>query len=86
MHLNIKNDEAHRLASELARVTGENMTEAVTAALRERLERLRESNSEDRLLEDVRKISRRFRELAGKTVAASTDHGDLLYDEDGLPS
>ena len=86
MHLNIKNDEAHRLASELARVTGENMTEAVTAALRERLERLRESNSEDRLLEDVRKISRRFRELAGKTIVASTDHGDLLYDEDGLPS
>jgi antitoxin VapB len=33
--LNIKNAEAHRLAQELARLTGTSITEAVTNALRE---------------------------------------------------
>ena len=41
MHLNIKNDEAHKLATELAQLTGENLTSAVTLALRERLARER---------------------------------------------
>jgi len=40
MGLNIKSDEAHRLAEELARLTGESMTATVTEALRERLERV----------------------------------------------
>ena len=40
MSLNIKNDTAHRYAQELANLTGESMTQAVTEALRERLERL----------------------------------------------
>ena len=39
MALSIKTDEADRLARALARLTGESMTEAVTVALRERLER-----------------------------------------------
>ena len=38
----IKTDEADRLARELARLTGETMTRAVTAALSERLEEARE--------------------------------------------
>ena len=41
MHLNIKNDEAHKLATELAQLTGENLTSVVTLALRERLARER---------------------------------------------
>jgi len=41
MALSIKTDEADRLARELTRLTGETMTEAVTAALRERLARER---------------------------------------------
>ena len=47
MALNIKNPEAHKLAEELARRTGENMTEAVTQALRERLERVRSCSDLD---------------------------------------
>ena len=39
MQLNIKNEEAHRMAAQLADVTGESMTRAVTEAIRERLER-----------------------------------------------
>jgi antitoxin VapB len=41
MALSIKTEEADRLARELARLTGETMTEAVTRSLRERLERER---------------------------------------------
>ena len=40
MSLNIKNPEAHALATRLAQKTGETLTDAVTTALRERLERL----------------------------------------------
>lgn len=41
MALSIKTAEADRLARHLAQLTGETMTEAVTVALRERLERER---------------------------------------------
>jgi antitoxin VapB len=41
MTLSIKTEEAERLARALAQLTGETMTEAVTAALRERLARER---------------------------------------------
>jgi antitoxin VapB len=37
--LSIKTEEADRLARALAKLTGETLTEAVTAALRERLDR-----------------------------------------------
>ena len=39
MSLNIKNEETCRLAGELARLTGETMTGAITVALRARLAR-----------------------------------------------
>jgi antitoxin VapB len=47
MALTIKDDETERLARELAALTGESLTEAVTTALRERLEieRRRDSGS-----------------------------------------
>lgn len=40
MSMNIENEETHRLARELAALTGESVTAAVTEALRERLERI----------------------------------------------
>ena len=40
MSLNIKNPKTHELAERVARLTGETLTEAVTIALRERLERI----------------------------------------------
>lgn len=39
MGLNIKNEKTCQLAGELARLTGETKTGAITVALRERLER-----------------------------------------------
>ena len=41
MALSIKTEEADKLARELSRLTGETMTDAITQAMRERLERLR---------------------------------------------
>lgn len=84
MALNIKSDETCQLISRLAGLTGENMTEAVTRAVREKLERLEEENSRverlRRVHEIVRDASKRF--PPGLT-SQSVD--DLLYDESGLP-
>ena len=44
--LNIKSEDGYRLATELALLTGESLTTAVTEALRERLER--EARARDR--------------------------------------
>ena len=83
MSLYIKNDEAHKLAQELAALTGESMTGAVTEAVRERLDRVRGGRSarlSDRLLAIGRDCAARLNE-----PFRSADHGDLLYGEDGLP-
>ncbi len=81
MALNIKNEETHRLACELAELTGETTTEAVTVALRERLERQRE-NAER--LKSIREISKRVSSRL-KPGPSAVEHGDFLYDENGLP-
>ena len=83
MGLNIKNKEAHRLAEELAKLTGDSMTTAVTIALRERLERVRREQCvslADRLLKIGKDCAAHLKE-----PFRSADHGDLLYDERGLP-
>ncbi len=83
MAVNIKNEEAHRLIRELASLTGESQTAAVTEAVRERLARLKRAARTpvpDRLLEIGARCAPRLRE-----PFRSVDHGDLLYDENGLP-
>jgi antitoxin VapB len=80
--LNIKSKETHKLAQRLAKLTGENMTEAVTVAVRERLERVqneRRPNLEERILAIGKDFAARLKET-GKTLDE-----DFLYDENGLP-
>jgi antitoxin VapB len=85
MSLNIKNPEAHALAARLAQKTGETLTEAVTAALRERLERLeRTAEFDEALYEKLKAIATDARKHM-KEPWLSIEHGDLLYDERGLP-
>ena len=82
MTLNIKDREAHSLAQELAKETGETMTRAVTEALRERLARVRRQRRGATLAADLLAIGRRCAiTLKGKP----TDHGTLLYDNRGIP-
>jgi len=83
MSLNIKNEEAHRLAQELARLTGESMTAAVSEAIRERLERVR-ANSGNDLARRIMNIAKECGPL-WKEPYRSIDIDELLYDEDGLP-
>ncbi len=83
MSLNIKNKDAHKLTSQLAKLTGESMTEAVTNAVRERLDRVRSqrgSGLADRLLRIGKDCAAHLKE-----PFRSKAHGDLLYDDKGLP-
>ena len=84
MSLNIKNDETCRLASDLARLTGETMTGAITVALRERLQRERRRRGLETRARELRAIAERCAKLMGPGSSA-VEHGDLLYDEQGLP-
>ena len=81
MSLRINNEETCRLARELARLTGETITEAITVAVRERLERKQEI--EERL-KMMREISKRCAALL-RDGPSAVEHGDFLYDERGLP-
>ncbi len=84
MHLNIKNDEAHRLAKELARLTGESMTQAVIQALEARIEDERRRKIEERgdLKSQIEEIVARVSALP---VLDDRPGDAILYDENGLP-
>ncbi|MCY4586327.1 MAG: type II toxin-antitoxin system VapB family antitoxin [Bryobacterales bacterium] len=84
MSLNIKNEETCRLVREMARLTGETMTGAITVALRERLEREQRARSVEARVQDLRAIADRCAKLLGPGPSA-VEHGDVLYDERGLP-
>ncbi len=84
MSLNIKNDETCRLASDLAQLTGETMTGAITVALRERLKRERRQRGLEDRARELRAIADRCAQLMGPGPSA-IEHGDFLYDERGLP-
>jgi antitoxin VapB len=81
--LNIKSDEAHRLARELADATGESMTTAVIEAMRERLGRLKQGSGESRI-ERILAIGRDCAAHLSEETR-TLDHGELLYNEQGLP-
>jgi len=80
--LNVKNPEARRLADELSALTGESVTEAVTEALRERLERMKRSQSKEGLAERLLEIGRRWN---SEPELDPRDPDEILYDEFGLP-
>jgi antitoxin VapB len=79
MSMNIKNEATHRLAQELAALTGESLTSAVTVALQERLNRVKSNGMKERIAKIRREVAK---ELKGKPLP---DHAQLLYDEKGLP-
>jgi antitoxin VapB len=81
--LNIKSEDAYRLASELAELTGESLTTAVTTALRERLEREQAARNRGARMARVRGITAEIRRNMREPLPSS-DHS-WLYDEDGLP-
>ena len=83
MALNLRNAEAEKLAAELAKQTGETKTEAVTKALRDRLERVRRERSRRRLADELEQIAEHCARLP---VIDARSAGEILgYDEHGLP-
>ena len=83
MALSIKNPEADKLARELARETGESLTDAVIRSLRERLRRVRGRSSSMRISEELRMIRERCATLP---VFDDRETDEILgYDDRGLP-
>lgn len=83
MGMNIKSPEAERLVRELAALTDRSLTDAVIDAVRERLDRVkqhRRGGLADRLVAIGKECAPRLKE-----PWRSQDHGDILYDERGLP-
>jgi antitoxin VapB len=83
MSLNIKNEQTHALARELAEITGESITGAVTVAVRERLDRLQQRGRKGMAAQLM---------AIGADCAArlpesfrSINPDDLLFDENGMP-
>lgn len=81
IQINIKNSEARALADEIVKRTGESMTEAVTESLKIRLKRL-----------DRDRVQKKWVAIMDRNSSKLTaepewpDHGELLYDDNGLPS
>ena len=83
MQLNLKSDDAYALASELATLTGECLTTAVTEAIRQRLERERASRAKEERVRRMLALAAEIRAHMQEPV--SSDHS-WLYGEDGLPA
>lgn len=79
--LNIKNEEAHRLAQKIAATTGESLTTAVTQALRERLARVEKNERAERIMAIARDVAERLNKPGRKMMEIE----DLYDDETGLP-
>lgn len=85
MSLNIKDEETHRLASKLARLTGESMTLAVKVSLKERLERQEQAPKQRRRMEALMRFSERCAPLFKDGRSGNEMIEDLYDAETGLP-
>lgn len=83
MALNIRNAKTEKLAEKLAALTGESKTQAVTEALKERLERV------TRRRRGVESVTARLDEIAKHCAALPVLDNrrpeEMFYDERGLP-
>jgi antitoxin VapB len=80
--LNIKNEEAYRLASRLSELTGESLTSVVIKALRTELERRERELDVEAEVDRIMAIAKEIRAHMREPVSSDTS---WMYDEDGLP-
>lgn len=81
MALNIKDESVHDAVKQLARLTGESQAQAVATAVSERLAKVQQEELAAQLLALGRATARRM-----TAVTKEVDHGEMLYDDDGLPA
>jgi antitoxin VapB len=84
MSLNIKNKEVYTLASDLAKLTGQSMTSVVLDALRLQRKRLSQQDNTETRVQELMAIAARCAKHIRQPVSA-VEHGDMLYDESGMP-
>jgi len=82
MALSIKTEDADRLARQLAELTHESLTEAVTTALRQRLERERDRRRVD-IRHQLGRLAVEYSALAQQDERTADEIID--YDERGVP-
>lgn len=63
MPLSIRNPDAEKLAREVSKISGENLTKTIIHALEEKLERLRGSRKAVNITEEIMSISKRCSSL-----------------------
>jgi antitoxin VapB len=83
MALNIRNRQAEDLAAELASLTGETKTEAVTQALRERITRLKRVRRGRSLADELNEIATHCASLP--VLDDRSAETILGYDAHGVP-
>jgi antitoxin VapB len=81
--LNIKSEDAYRLASRLSELTGESLTSVVTKALQAELERQERALDREERLRRVRAITADIRHHLRHPLPLSDT--SWMYDENGLP-
>jgi antitoxin VapB len=81
--LNIKSEDAYRLASRLSELTGESLTSVVTKVLRAELEREEKQRDIKTRVDRVMEIAREIRAHMREPVSSDTSW--MYDDETGLP-
>lgn len=84
MPLNIKDEETHALARQLAEKTGETLTGAVRHALEEKLARLQQNTGAPRLADQLDRIALDCAALP--VLDRRTPEQILGYGDNGLPA
>jgi len=84
MGMTIKDEETSQLAREASALTGSILTECITIALKEEIMYRHRLAHADEIEKRLEEIGRRHAAYLGDRLPA-VDHGELLYDENGLP-
>lgn len=80
--LNIKSEDAYRLASRISALTGESLTSIVTRLLEAELERQERQRDIDERVRQMLEMGREIRAHMREPVSSDTS---WMYDENGLP-
>jgi hypothetical protein len=81
-YLIVEDEEAERLAAELARATGKSIQIVVLEALKEKLDRLPKKQEREASFDELIALADR---IAGRAEGSNLPHGKLQFDDHGRP-